>query len=158
MRCPGLAVKWGAICETVCKVKDPLFFPWDRCNWRHWLICDKIIIKNTISGAAGRSRSNIIFIFLMRLPGFIFTQDHAGTFAEFTDVDLFHIIGRGDDTFCKKTAKDQFCQMLRDTDQLHGQAFIYIHIHHVFHKNGFCFLMSLSVTSKKLISDIFEEI
>ena len=56
--CPGLAVKRGTIDETVCKIKDPLFFPWDRCNWRHWLIYDKMIIKNTISGAAGRGWRN----------------------------------------------------------------------------------------------------
>ena len=71
--CPGLAVKWCAVCKTVCQIEDPLFLPWNRSDWCKWLICGKIIIKNTISGAAGRSRRNIIFVFLMRLPGFIFT-------------------------------------------------------------------------------------
>ena len=94
----------------------------------------------------------------MRLPGFIFTQDHAGTFAEFTDVDMVNVISRRDDSFSKKTPQNQFSQMLWDTDQFHGQTFIYIYIHHVFHKNGFCFLMSFPVTTQKLIGNILEQI
>lgn len=48
--------------------------------------------------------------------------------------------------------------MLWDTDQFHGQAFIYIYIHHVFHKNGFRFFMSFPVTTQKLIGNILEQI
>ena len=94
----------------------------------------------------------------MRLLGFIFTQDHAGTFAEFTDVDLVNVISRRDDSFSKKTPQNQFSQMLWDTDQFHGQTFIYIYIHHVFHKDWFRFFMSFSVTTQKLIGNILEQI
>ena len=51
------------------------------------------------------------------------------------DVDLVNVISRRDDSFSKKTPQNQFSQMLWDTDQFHGQTFIYIYIHHVFHKD-----------------------
>ena len=103
-----------------------------------------------VAGAAGRGGlyEGRIFLCFGCLRLF---EINLGALAGLADVDLRDIVDGLDDMFRQEPAEDELCEMLRETDQLHGKLVIEIDIDQMLIEDLFFFGKDLTFPADELI-------